>query len=225
MGGLAHYLEQEGLSTTQISLIRKHSEIIRPPRVLWVPFELGRPLGIPQNAEFQHRVLSACLTLLEKKEGPVLEDYSEDIPLSDIQTEQILACPVSITLPNNDTMTETERLIESFKQEINQLRPWYDISVQKRGRTTVGISGISIDVIPDFLGGFLSDTTPQNFHPQLSLSEVLSLVMHDVKTFYTESQLAQPGQIPSGRVITEWFKNQTIAAKIISKIHSRQKKI
>ena len=59
MGGLGHYLEREGLATAQISLIRVHTEKIRPPRALWVPFELGRPLGTPDEPDFQTRVLRA----------------------------------------------------------------------------------------------------------------------------------------------------------------------
>lgn len=70
MGALAHYFEEEGLSTTQISLVREHTEAIRPPRALWVPFELGRPLGQPNDSEFQMRVLRACLGLLDADSGP-----------------------------------------------------------------------------------------------------------------------------------------------------------
>ncbi len=42
MSGLAHYFEDKGLATVIISLVRKHTILIRPPRALWVPFELGR---------------------------------------------------------------------------------------------------------------------------------------------------------------------------------------
>ena len=75
MGALGHYLEAEGLATTQISLIREHTASIRPPRALWVPFMLGRPLGDPGEAEGQRSVLNAVLSLLERAEGPVLEDH------------------------------------------------------------------------------------------------------------------------------------------------------
>ena len=61
MGGLAHFLEDEGLATTQISLIRPQTENTKPPRALWVPFELGRPMGAPNDAAFQLRVLRAAL--------------------------------------------------------------------------------------------------------------------------------------------------------------------
>ena len=40
MGGLGHYFESEGIASTQISLVRVHTENIKPPRALWVPFEL-----------------------------------------------------------------------------------------------------------------------------------------------------------------------------------------
>ena len=80
MGALSHYLEREGIPTTQISLIREHTEIIRPPRALWVPFELGRPLGAPENPELQHRVLLAALELLDAPEGPLLVDFPEEAP-------------------------------------------------------------------------------------------------------------------------------------------------
>ena len=63
MGGLGHFLEDEGVPTVQISLIREHTEIIKPPRALWVPFMLGRPLGVPDDGEFQKRVLRSALAL------------------------------------------------------------------------------------------------------------------------------------------------------------------
>jgi hypothetical protein len=55
VGGLAHFIEREGIPTTQISLIRIHTEQIKPPRALSVPFELGRPFGAPNEPAFQRR--------------------------------------------------------------------------------------------------------------------------------------------------------------------------
>ena len=82
MGGLAHYLEEEGISTTHISLIREHTERIKPPRALWVPFELGRPLGVPGDAAWQTRVLRAVLELLEASSAPVLVDFPDEAPVA-----------------------------------------------------------------------------------------------------------------------------------------------
>ena len=84
MGALGHYLEAEGIATTQISLVREHTEALAPPRALWVPFMLGRPFGAPGNPGFQRKVLLAALGLLERHSdsgGPVLEDFQEDAPV------------------------------------------------------------------------------------------------------------------------------------------------
>ena len=80
MGGLGHFLEREGLATTQISLVREHTAVMKPPRALWVPFELGRPLGEPGDAAFQRRVLMAALDLLDAAPDPVLVDFPDDAP-------------------------------------------------------------------------------------------------------------------------------------------------
>src|SRR5205823_7005082 len=53
----------------------------KPPRALWVPFELGRPFGPPSDPPFQRRVILAALRLLERAGGPVIiEDFTEDDP-------------------------------------------------------------------------------------------------------------------------------------------------
>jgi hypothetical protein len=39
--------------------VREHTEKIRPPRALWVTFELGRPMGIPGDGPFQRPVPAA----------------------------------------------------------------------------------------------------------------------------------------------------------------------
>ncbi|MGA1108472.1 MAG: selenoprotein B, partial [Pseudomonadales bacterium] len=63
MSALGYYLERAGIATTGISLVREHTAQLQPPRSLWVSFPLGRPLGIPNDAEFQHAVIKAALEL------------------------------------------------------------------------------------------------------------------------------------------------------------------
>ena len=64
-----------------ISLIRPQTENTKPPRALWVPFELGRPFGPPSDPQFQKRVILAALRLLERSKGPVvIEDFPDDDP-------------------------------------------------------------------------------------------------------------------------------------------------
>ena len=64
MSALGHYLEEEGIATVAIALIRPQAVNTKPPRALWVPFELGRPFGPPSDAAFQKRVLLAALHML-----------------------------------------------------------------------------------------------------------------------------------------------------------------
>ena len=40
MSALGHYLEEEGIATVAVVLIRPQAEKTKPPRALWVPFEL-----------------------------------------------------------------------------------------------------------------------------------------------------------------------------------------
>ena len=83
--------------TTGISLVRENAAAMRPPRMLWVPFPLGRPLGRAGDAEFQHRVIAHGLDLLHRPSGPVLEDYPED--MAEEMTEKQLEPEVTCCLP------------------------------------------------------------------------------------------------------------------------------
>jgi hypothetical protein len=122
VGGLSHYFEEEGLATSQISLIREHTEIMKPPRALWVPFELGRPFGAPNDACFQTRVLVSALELLEAPEGPVLVDFPEDEPLVAASVNH-LVCPVSFVAPLAG-MSTVEQMMDAFRNEVVIMNSW-----------------------------------------------------------------------------------------------------
>ena len=214
MGGLAYFFEEEGIPTTTISLIREHTEKMEPPRALWVPFELGRPIGAPNNREFQTRVLLSVLKLLEAKEGPVLVDFDEEDPTSE-DTITNLVCPVYFAKEEGE-LTDNQRMINGVKVEINSLRPWYDMALEKRGRTTVGVSGIDLDDIVDFIGAFFDGGAPENPRDDMPLSLILNFATDDLKAFYYESITAQPGQeSPSAKVLEDWFWGETKAGRML----------
>jgi len=94
VGLVAAELERRGVSTVAIQLLRRVAEKVRPPRALWVSFEMGRPLGAPNDPAFQKKVLMALLKTLEAPKGPMIEDFPEDLP--EITGEPaVLACPVN----------------------------------------------------------------------------------------------------------------------------------
>jgi hypothetical protein len=211
---LAHFLEEEGVPTTQISLVRLHTELTNPPRALWVSFELGRPLGVPNDPSFQRRVLLATLKLLEAPDGPRLEDFPEDAPASPDEI-MALSCPVNFAQTGIGS-GEAEPLQTVFKGEIISMRPWYDIAVKKRGRTTVGVSGINLEAIGDFIYSFLKGVEPENPRDDIPLPYTLKFAVDDLKAYYLEGITAQPGQeaAPS-QVLSDWFWGETVAGKVL----------
>ncbi|HAL47019.1 MAG TPA: hypothetical protein DCP37_04630 [Dehalococcoidia bacterium] len=200
------------MPTTQISLIREHTEKIVPPRALWVSFELGRPLGVPSDAAFQNRVLISVLELLEAPSGPVLTDYPEDAP--PVDGPAALVCPVNFDLPASE-MGDAEKLSASFLEELTLMRPWYDMAVSKRMRTTVGLSGMESDAMGSFVAGFLGGGVPSS-EDDLSLGDRFKLAVEDLKSFYFEAATAQPGQEGADSdTLSDWFWRETVAGKVL----------
>jgi hypothetical protein len=71
-------IERAGITTVSISLLREVTEVIKPPRSLFVPLPMGYPLGAPNDRELQHLVIAAALALLERNDVPVLEELRID---------------------------------------------------------------------------------------------------------------------------------------------------
>ena len=215
MGGLSHYIEDEGVPTTSISLIREHTEVVKPPRALWVPFELGRPFGVPNDAAFQRRVLVATLELLTADSGPVLADYGEEAPAG--EGHATWACPIDLGAPATDA-TEAEKLQAAFTGEVAKMRSWYDLAVKERGRTTTGTSGLEPEAAAAFVAAFLDQGVPANPVDETPPALLLKLAAEDVKAYYFEAVTAQPGGAADSETLAEWFWGETTAGKMLSAV-------
>ena len=77
VGLIQRRVEYAGITTVSISLLREITEKIRPPRALFVPFPLGYPLGEPNDAELQTRIVQAAFALLSRNDCPVLESFTK----------------------------------------------------------------------------------------------------------------------------------------------------
>lgn len=207
MSGLGHILEQEGLPSVQISLVREHSEKMRAARALWVPFILGRPLGVPHDPAFQKRVLRAALRLLQAPSGPVIKDFPEDAPAGGDMTETV--CPVSF-----GGLDEDAGIAERLRREVQQLRVWYDLGHQRRGRTTYGVSGLEIEMVAAYLAAVAEGEKPESPRPELSLDRMLKLACDDLKAFYYEAFMAQPGQA-TPEDLDAWFWQESEAGALV----------
>jgi hypothetical protein len=217
VGALGHYLEDEGLATASISLIRLHTEKIRPPRALWVPFELGRPLGVPDDPAFQMRVLRSLLGLFSESSGPVLVDYPEDAPAAASDSDMTgMACPLRFDAPK----AGEETLEEAVLREIQELHPWYDLARERRRRSTFGACGLPIEDVARALFGWLSDPPSVPAVAGLSPEALLKLAAEDLKAFYFEAIAGQPQPL-SGRQLADWFWGETAAAKLFLALRQR----
>ena len=68
-------LERVGIATVSISLLHEITDVLRPPRALFVPYKLGFPLGEPNQAALQHRTIAAAINLPTRNDVPIIEDF------------------------------------------------------------------------------------------------------------------------------------------------------
>lgn len=217
MGALGHYLEDEGIATTQISLVREHTAAINPPRALWVPFMLGRPLGAPNNAAFQREVLREVLRLFDAASGPVLRDFPHEAPgaAPDGAEQEGDACPVNFGRAPRSSGEHA--LAGALVEEIAQLRPWHDLAVLRRGGTSAGLAGMTPERSAEVLLYYLDGHDPANAGEGRSIAEALKFACDNLRAFYEEAVSAQPGAL-SPDAIEQWFYLQTVAGEVIHEV-------
>ena len=214
MGGLSHILEEEGIPTTHISLIRTHTEKMKPPRALSVPFELGRPLGAPNEPDFQRRVLLETLKLLERSSGPVLEDFPDDPPGAADDGEG-WACPVNFA-PPVDNLSDADLVYQALVQEVNLLRPWYEEAKKNAPRTMFGLTGKTPEEIARVIAGVLID--PLGTEPPIagkSIGVGFKRFADDMRYFYTEAAIVRPDERTRDVDVANWLWGETTLGKVL----------
>ena len=217
MSAVGHYLEQEGIATVQISLIREHTAALKAPRALWVPFMLGRPFGTPGDKIFQRRVLMSALSLLQRTDGPVLADFPEEAPADDLGVQvDALACPVSFPRPNREAPIESQ-----FEDEISQLLAWHRLAQGARNRTTLGVTGCSPARLGAFIASWLTDNQEHVLNDTtIEPAQALKFATDELKAFYLEAKAAQPGRHTAAS-LQEWFWFDTAAGEIFLRLRAK----
>ena len=229
MGTLAHYFERPtsqggaGVATVQMSLVRPVTEVLKPPRALWVPFPFGRPLGPPDRSDIQLDVLRQTLALAEQPVGPILVDYTAQEPASP-DVEAAWVCPV--TFPGVTPASESEALAQQLQQETQLLRPWYDEGLRTRGRTAVGTSGKGVNSLDEMLAIYArfaiegEMSVPEGYsHP---MPQLLRYLGDDIRGFYSEAAIAKPGAtFPTTGDLLDWFYLNTLAGDVFYRVRER----
>ena len=196
MSALAHVFEAAGLATVGISLVRGQAERSRPPRMLHCEFPLGRPLGRPGDAPFQHRVLAAAFGLLSRTDVPVLVDYGETI-VDD--ADQPLAC----TLPPRHNLN-----LPAAVDEAIGLRPAYDRHLEASGLTNVVRLG-GADRVAELIGVFVRIVDGDAWDGVGLEPAQLGQAGLDIRAYYEEAALALADHVPAARQAESWFYRAT----------------
>jgi len=210
VSALGHYLEEEGIATVAISLIRPQTENTKPPRALWVPFELGRPFGPPNDPVFQKRVILTALRLLERESGPVIiEDFPDDDPRA--QPDPAWHPPF---VPAAAADGSAETLATQLEVEIPLLRGAHDLWLSQHGRTTVGLNACPMADCGRYVADWVRGKAPPSPRDGFSAPLMLRFAVDDVKAYYLEAGASGSGK-PSSQQLGDWFWNETAAGAAI----------
>ena len=203
-------LEDRGLPTTVLALVLPQVEKTRPPRAVFVPFMLGRPLGEPNDPAFQIRVLMQALALLERTDGPViLESFPDDNPswFDRPDWQPAMALPVPAIA---QTSGEWQAALQA---EMASVLPAWERFKARFGRTTVGLAGQPPLAWPEFAASFLDGALPVvALHDTPALA--LRFLADDLKALYGEAAQADGGP-PAARQIDGWFWRETVAGQLL----------
>lgn len=219
VGALSHFIERAGVATTSISLIREQTERVRPPRALWVPFALGRPLGSAEDPTFQKDVMRAAFALLESATEPTIEDYPIEAP--DEAGPGEWACPLNLGEAEDGSLTA------KLLGEVGRLRPWAEETRRGRNRTLFGASGATpdqVDAVAEALGsiadgGDVAEAPASEVEWAFSMPLLIRHLADDLRTFYHEAIAAQPGPgAPNHDALNEWIFGGTVLGDVLSEV-------
>ena len=212
MCGLAHDLERHGLPTIAIGLIGRHVSLIRPPRALVVPFELGRPFGAPEEPDFQRRVLADALRLLERTDGPVLETFPDAPP--EARSELGPWSPPIARAPPMEDPASQAALAAALRAEIAALRPSCERWIRRGGRRLDRITGMEPDAIVELIQAYARDPSIESPMPGVPPELVVKFAADDLKHAYYQAALARPARVTDIEV-DNWFFGETVAGGLL----------
>jgi hypothetical protein len=209
---LSRVLEEAGLVTVGLSMVREHTVRVKPPRALYVPFPFGLALGKPDDPALQHRVLAAALGLLETPEGPVLADFPEE--------------ETPAPLPQASVVRGVAEDGGDPADEVTMLRAFYERWVEEHGgRTAVGLSGIPerrwrglVRALQSYAGG--GDPEVPGRPAEVPALQFIRYCVDDLKAFAYEARMAQRPDA-SATDLHAWFWGQTALGRLAAAVAGR----
>jgi hypothetical protein len=192
--------------------VREHTEKVKPPRALFVPFPFGSALGRAGDAEFQHRVLAAALDLLAEPSGPVLRDFPDEA--TDEPAAPVQASAVGVAAVTEDAAMETTRM-----------RRYHEQWVARTGRTAVGLTRIPparFRGVVRFLEAFAEgkEADMRERPADVPLPAFIRRCVDDLKAMYYEARMAA---VPDagGAEVARWFWGETAMGQLLRRVKER----
>jgi hypothetical protein len=212
---LARSLEAQGVATTSISMVREHTEKVKPPRALFVPFPFGHALGRADDPALQHRVLREALALFAVPAGPVLRDFPDDAETGAEPPAPAQASAIASTAASDEAATETAQMHQHHEQ-------WL---ARSRGRTAFGLAGVPAARFPGvirFLESFAAgqDVDMPERRPDVPLPNFIRYCADDLKTLYFEGRMAMK-PAAGGDEIARWFWGETASGQLLRRVRDR----
>ncbi len=206
---LSRIIEAAGIATVSLSLVREHTEKIKAPRALFVPFPFGLAVGHPNDVAQQRSVLDTAFALLDEPAGPVLRDYPDDD--RDEGGAPIQASQVERTPATMDVATE-----------VTAMRRYWEQWEERTQRTGVGVSGVkperfrgTIRFLEEFARGEESDSPDRPAN--IGKLEFIRLSVLDLRTMYVEARLVTyPHESSDDR--QRWFWGETALGDFIRRL-------
>ena len=182
--------------------------------MLHCDFPLGRPLGKPNDIEFQTDVIRRALALLDRTDAPILEDHPVTI---DDEAE----APASCSLPPRHDPD-----VHAAIDEVRGLRNAYGRSVEQFGRTAVGRLLGDHDADPATVPEGIVELVEKIIEIEngASLDDVdlaegrLIAAGQDIRAYYEEAglQLApNTGAGTGARQLESWFYSGTETGRLM----------
>jgi hypothetical protein len=197
------------LVTVALSLVREHTEKVKPPRAVFVPFPLGLPVGHPGDSAEQQRVLDLAFSTLGASNGPVLVDYHDEAAAQEAGSP-LQASEVEVGV--------AARTVD-FATEVTLMRRYWEQRVAETGRSGVGLSGIPpqrFRGIVRFLETYLSD--PSEDMPERAAETPIPLFIRncveDLRVMYAEARM-QTHPLESSIDRQRWILSETAFGRLV----------
>lgn len=203
---IARVLEERGLSTVGISLVREHTVKIKPPRAVWVPFPFGMSIGHRHDVKEQRAVLDLAFSTFDAASGPVLVDF-----IAAERRER--AAP----LQSSDVEIEAQARTIDLAGEVEATRA--------RWKAHAGLSGVAPERFGDlarFLAGYMpsEDVDFAGRPPDVSLLQFIRYGVEDLRVMYMEARMqALPEEASDDR--QRWLLGSTALGVLLRTLRDR----